>query len=746
MQQTSEFNGPIEGHIVIPAPHNAGGTMNFNFGYPPRQDGQSRKRKPFSTVPFAPDPDFVDRPGILAWLRDKCAGPGARAALVGLGGVGKSQIAIRYSYNVRDTLPQMFIFWVHASTRARFEEAYRDIADRLELPGRDNLKIDVLRLVRNWLCDETNGQWMMVLDNVDDVGTFFPKSSESSSVSLAAYLPQSPNGSILITSRNKDAASRLAGGFQNTKEVQTMDKSQGLQLLQNKLQDAAKEEGAADLLRALDYIPLAITQAAAFINRRSRMTALGYLDEFRKNEKKKESLLNWDFGDLRRDLSASNSVVTTWQMSFERIRQERPSAADLLSLMSLFNPQGIPESVLRRYGEKAVGTYNRDEPNDKFNEDFDTLQAYSLIAVTADNDVCEMHALVQFCTQVWLSSSGDAWRWRQKFVELVAQEFPTGQFENWAKCQRLLPHIASLYDVEPTTDDCLKDWAQILSNAAWYMWMMGSYKAAQDVATKALRASERMLGKDNQITLISASILVLVLQAQGKYSEAEKLNRRALEGYEKELGVQHPGTLTSVSNLALVLGYQGKYSEAEKLNRRALEGSEKELGVQHPDTLTSVDNLALVLRYQGKYSEAEKLNRRALEGVSNLALVLGYQGKYSEAEKLNRRALEGYEKELGVQHPDTLTSIYNLAYLLHKQRRYSEAAELYERACGGYQQKLGSQHPTTIACIRHYGDMQQELEHDQLRVNGLLVSNQESKLRTTLSHGGTSSNSKHECK
>jgi hypothetical protein len=181
---------------------------------------------------------------------------------------------------------------VHASTRARFEEAYRGIADRLELPRRENPKTDVLRLVSNWLRDEINSQWMMILDNVDDVETFFPKSSESSSISLAAYLPQSRNGSILITSRNKDAASRLAGGLQNTKEVQTMDESQGLQLLRNKLQDAAKEEGAPDLLHTLDYIPLAITQAAVFINRRSRMTVLGYLDEFRKNEKKKESLLN----------------------------------------------------------------------------------------------------------------------------------------------------------------------------------------------------------------------------------------------------------------------------------------------------------------------------------------------------------------------------------------------------------------------------------------------------------------------
>ncbi|KAF2182910.1 hypothetical protein K469DRAFT_786934 [Zopfia rhizophila CBS 207.26] len=113
-------------------------------------------------------------------LCDKCAGPGAHAALVSLSGVG---------YSISTSTLRAIRLTVHASTRAWFEEAYRDITDRLELPGRDNLKINVLRLVRNWLCDEINGQWMMVLDNVNDVETFFLKSSESSSASLAAYLP-----------------------------------------------------------------------------------------------------------------------------------------------------------------------------------------------------------------------------------------------------------------------------------------------------------------------------------------------------------------------------------------------------------------------------------------------------------------------------------------------------------------------------------------------------------------------------
>jgi hypothetical protein len=299
---------------------------------------------------------------------------------------------------------------VHASTQARFEEAYRDIANRLELPGRDNPKADVLRLVRDWLRDEATGRWAMVVDNVDDVETFFPSRkrqrddvSGDPPTSLAAYLPQSRNGSILVTSRGKDAAVRLAGGYNKIKEVLAMNEGEGLQLLRNKLRDPPIEESAVDLLHALDCIPLAVTQAAAYINRRARMTVADYLAKFWRNSKKRESLLKGDAGELRRDESASNSVVTTWRISFEQIRQERQSAAELLSLMSFFNPQGIPESLLRRHSREArrgVRLNDDEDADSAFDEDLDTLQAYSLVSITAGCDACEMHALVQFCTRV----------------------------------------------------------------------------------------------------------------------------------------------------------------------------------------------------------------------------------------------------------------------------------------------------------------------------------------------------------
>ena len=164
------------------------------------------------------------------------------------------------------------------------------------------------------------------------------------------------------------------------------------------------------MIHALDHIPLAISQAAAYISRGApRRTISSYLDNFRKNDKKRTNLLNRDAGGLHWDKSALNSVVTTWQMSFEVIREERRSTADLLSLMSFFNPQGIPESVLRSHSANATAGADSDDndnndKNSEFNDDLDTLRAYSLVTMIAESDVCKMHQLVRFCTRVWLSS------------------------------------------------------------------------------------------------------------------------------------------------------------------------------------------------------------------------------------------------------------------------------------------------------------------------------------------------------
>ncbi|KAK1837667.1 TPR domain protein (kinesin light chain), partial [Colletotrichum chrysophilum] len=550
----SIFNGEIHGRNVVAAPHAAhGGTNNFYFA----DNGQSKPRQPFSTVPFRPDPDFVERPAITAWLRGKCAQPASRAALVGLGGIGKSQLAVHYAHIIRQHSPNTYVFWVHASTNARFEEAYRDIAERLQLPGRSDPNVDVMQLVYRWLSTEENGPWLIVVDNADDMSVFYPTPNRGQSMTinttterpLASLLPQSSNGMILVTSRSEEVAARLVGSQWSISSIQAMDESEALQLLQHKLREHYDGDVAPHLVQALEYMPLAITQAAAYILRQAPLVSLStYLTEFQRSEKKKAGLLNKDMGDDRRDLSASNSIITTWRITFDKIRQERQSAADLLVFMSFFNPQGIPDWVIRSYQrgrenkeanfkdnfrsgqDTNSNSGNDDSEDDEFDDDLSMLREFSLVIVTAHKGVLEMHALVQFCTKNSLSSS-DTRIWRRKFLQVMSREFPSGNYENWAKCRELDPHVELLIKKKPKNDEDAKDWAHLLTSVGWYKWSIGLYEVANRALQEAVEVRQKILGVQGTDTLLSIAVLASVLQYQGKYEEAEQMNRQALDGY-----------------------------------------------------------------------------------------------------------------------------------------------------------------------------------------------------------------------
>ncbi|KAI8715206.1 hypothetical protein NCS52_01027800 [Fusarium sp. LHS14.1] len=546
-------------------------------------------RKPYFYVPFDRDPDFVDRPDILTWLEGQYTGSVSRMALVGMGGLGygplhehssrtafaltnqsKSQVAIEFAHHIHDESPQTSVFWVHASSKPRFEEAYRSIAQRLELPRRNDPNIDVLGLVRDWLQTEEAGSWLMVLDNVDDVNLSHPSTNASGNRAanqptgentiaksdqrpLAAYLPKCHGGTILVTSRSMDAAEKLTGSQKAIYRISTMDDAQGLHLFRNKLNGDFDRDAAADLLRALDCIPLAITQAAAYINRRApRVSVKTYLDTFQESDKKKGSLLNRGAGDLRRNETVSNSVVTTWQVTFEQIRRERPSAAKLLSFISFFNPQGIPEFVLHDYNTNLTDNVDIDAESDDFEDDLDVLCGYS---------------------------------------PYLRQQHKIGAFETWPTCQLLLPHIESILEEKPPDED-LQNWARLLTNCAWYMLTIGNYTAAERLSGKAVETSTKVLGEEHPSTLGRMNNLALTFRNQGRWKKAEELQVGVMETRKRVLGEEHPSTLLSMNNLAITWKDQDRTRDALALMRSCVLLRERVLGIDHPHTASSVAVLA----------------------------------------------------------------------------------------------------------------------------------------------------------
>ncbi|RDW68062.1 hypothetical protein BP6252_09458 [Coleophoma cylindrospora] len=480
---------------------NGPASAEFHYHVPPERP--ETPPNPSAVIPFDRDTDFVEQGSILEQIHQKCAVLGYRTALVGLGGVGKSQLAIQYAYQARERSPKIWVFWVHASNAARFEQSFRDIADYVKIYGRHSPKADIFQLVCNWLRDDRKEKWILILDNVDDAsflvearGTGKDEDEQTNGIEstnarpLVSYLPHCPMGSILITTRSKIAALKLVEE-RNIISVEPMSKGDALLLFKNKLREHSidDDDDAAELTEVLEFMPLAIVQAAANISQRApRYSVRKYLEDFQKSDRNRISLLDFEGGQLRRDQEAKNSIIITWQISFDHIREIRRSAADLLSLMSFFDRQGIPEDLLRdpteqkENSEHEASNNNDDEDSDTsqssvddgFEDDVLMLRNYAFISIDADCTAFEMHALVQLATRKWLEVHGLQERWKEKFIRNLAAGLPTGEYENWERCQVLFPHTQSAAAQKPKENSSLEDWASILYKAAWYAWRIGN--------------------------------------------------------------------------------------------------------------------------------------------------------------------------------------------------------------------------------------------------------------------------------
>ena len=586
--------------------------------------------------------------------------------------------------------------------------------------------------MHDWLRG-SKGPWLIILDNVDDARFLLeaqPYNSGSSSKPLREYLPQSQNGSILITTRSKEAALKLVEPC-DVIAVDPMDEKHALALFRKKLGVQEDSNDMAELVAALEFMPLAIVQAAAYISKRApRCSVRQYLEQFQKSDRKKTSLLDHEGGQLRRDWEAKNSIIISWQISFNHIYQTRPSAANLLSLMSFFDCQGIPE-VLLQNRTKQRDYFHRQEHNqeyddvdddfssqssqsDEFEEDVAALQNFSFISINADGTTFEMHRLVQLATRKWLEAHGQLEKWKQEFIRKLCKEFPTGEYENWAVCQALFPQAKSAAAQKPEEQDPLRDWASILYKAAWYAWRMGNGVEAEEMSVQAMKARRKILGREDEDTLWSMAMVGLAYKLRGRWDRAEELEVQVMETRKKKLGADHPDTLTSMANLAATYRNQGRWEAAEELEVQVMEMSKKKLGADYLDTLTSIANLAATYWNQGRWEAAEELEVQVMEtrkkklgvdhpstltSMSNLAVTYWNQGRWEAAEELEVQVMEMSKKKLGADHPDTLTSMANLAATYRNQGRWEAAEELEVQVMEMSKKKLGVDHPDTLSSI-----------------------------------------------
>ena len=530
--------------------------------------------------------------------------------------------------------------------------------------------------------------------------------------------------------------------------VEPMDKANAIKLFEKKLGEIDRTDIAA-LATALEFMPLAIVQAAAYIAQRTpRYSVQQYLKDFQKSDRKKTSLLNHEGGHLRRDWEAKSSIITTWQISFDYIRQVRPSAADLLSLMSFFDRQGIPDTLVRsidtEQNDEKVGMTDtddeeKDEDNDEnsnensnenstedsssesigddgFEDDISILRNYSFISANTDTTTFEMHRLVQLATRTWLIVHGQLERWKRQFIKNLVVNFPTGEFETWEECQLLFPHVRAAELQPPDKKDSLQDWALLLYNAAHYAWTKGNIVDAEKMSLKAMNTRAKLFGQEHDETLNAMAMVGLAYSLGGRQKEAEELRLKLMETRKRVSGEENPSTLTSMVNLASTYWSQGRWKEAEDLEVQVIEVEKRVLGAEHMSTLISIDNLASTYSDQGRLKEAEELKMHVMEirkrvlgaehpntltSMSNLASTYWAQGRWTEAEDLEVLAMEARKRVLGAEHPDTLISMNNLASTYSHQGRLKEAEELKVNVIEVKKRVLGAEHPSTLTSMNN---------------------------------------------
>ncbi|KAF2964765.1 hypothetical protein GQX73_g8791 [Xylaria multiplex] len=652
-------------------------------------------------VPFGRNDNFVGRDAILGQLlervlpeanKDDCQ----RTAIEGLGGIGKTQIALETVYQIRDQCLDCSIFWVPAVNLTSFENAYREIGRLLQLPGIDDEKTDIRALVKECLSHKNAGSWLLVIDNADDIDILF------TSPNLVDYLPFSREGSILFTTRNHEVTVRLDISKGNIVAMPDMDSAEATRLLQIGLKESQIEDTEATkcLLDFLTHLPLAIKQASAYMALNTNVTVSQYLEFCRGSNADLIELLSRQFEDRHRYkglAKTQNPVATTWLISFEHISQHHPLAADYLKFICFLAEKDIPLSLLpvtsKRKMAEAIGS----------------LKAYAFILERGTPDSFDIHRLVRVVMRNWLQEEGEWDEWITKVVRRLTEEYPVPVHENRRTWARYLPHGEAVLGIDGAINPAEGVGTCLHFNIAETYMALGKYNEAESLYRRTMAKAEA-LGREH-LDIAYMNNLGSALGSQGKYEEAEKVYRQLVGPTEGVLHNKNPNSLCSKHNLAMVLHDQGKYEEAEKIYRQTLMLQEEVLGKRHPRTLNNISHLALTLASQGKYEEAEEMQRQSLKlqektlgkehpdtigGIIMLAIILSNQKKHEEAKQEFRQALELSERVLGKEHPNTIGYISKFAITLSNQKKYEEAEQKFWHTLKLRERVLGKEHPDTL--------------------------------------------------
>ena len=672
---------------------------------------------PLWYVPFHRNPFFTGREEILYTLHQGLSHKGSMAltqswAVNGLGGIGKTQIALEYAYRFAHVYTA--ILWITAETPESILTSLSAIAALL--PGGEKHESDqqkVAALVSRWL--SANREWLLIVDNVEDLEV------------VEHFLPPTRHGSLLFTTRMQ-----ALGALAHPLELPPMTVEEGTRFMLRRVKRLAPaispnhhapidEVSAREIVVAMGGLPLALDQAGAYIEE----TGCGLADYLQRYEQQRAQFLN------RRGIRGGDhpqSVMATFQLIWRRLEREHPAAANLLRVCAFLHAEAIPEELFTA-GASHLGPVLAPVATDPYllDDAIAALRAFSLVQRYAETRTLSIHRVVQAVIQDSMDAT-TARYWGEHAIQTVNAVFPTvtTPFPEpgfWLQCERYLPHAIVCQQHMEKLNITIPEAMHLLLQTGAYLLEQARITEAEAALVRARNLGEQQFGSDHPQILDILQQLAKVYWRQEKFLQAEKLFLYLLPFWEQQGAPDHLKTTDTLDSLAALAWNQGRYAQAEELWQRALTICERHLEPTHPQTAGLLHNLAVLYRSQGKFEQAEPLFICALAqreqhfgpthpdvavSLSGLAALYEKQGRDEEAESLFERALAIRQQHYGWTHPTTARSLGGVATMYAKRGKQAQAEALWRQALLNHEQHLGPDHQDIAFCLDHLAELCRE--------------------------------------